>query len=54
MREFKVIKALQSGELIEVLQQYNQAKVPRYTYYRKQTYPDPKIHAFLDYFSWIG
>ena len=51
VREFKVIQDLQSGELIEILPQYNQDKVMRYSYYRQDTYPNPKIQAFLDYFS---
>lgn len=51
VREFKVARELQSGELIEILSQYNQDKVMRYSYYRQETYPDPKIQAFLDYFS---
>lgn len=51
VREFKISQALQSGELVEILPQYNQAKVMRYSYYRQQTYPNPKIRAFLDYFS---
>lgn len=51
VREFKVIRDLQSGALVEILSQHNQAQVVRYSYYRQQTYPDRKIQAFLDYFG---
>lgn len=51
VREFKVARELQSGEFIEILPQHNQDKVMRYSYYRQETYPNPKIQAFLDYFS---
>lgn len=51
VREFKVINELESGELIEILPSYNQEKVMRYTYYRQQLFPNPKIRAFLDYFN---
>lgn len=50
VREFKVIPELRSGELIEILPQYNQEKVMRYSYYRQESYPNPKIQAFLDFF----
>lgn len=51
VREFKVTQDLQSGALIEILPLYNQDKVMRYSYYRQEAYPNPKIQAFLDYFS---
>lgn len=51
VREFKVARELQSGELIEILSQYNQDKVIRYIYYRQDTYLNPKIQVFLDYFG---
>lgn len=51
VREFKVSAELNSGEFVEVLAPYNQSQVTRYSYYRKQAYPDPKINAFLNYFN---
>jgi DNA-binding transcriptional LysR family regulator len=51
VREFKVTQDLQSGDLVEILPQYNQDKVMRYTYYRQQAFPNPKIQVFLDYYS---
>lgn len=51
VREFKVRQELESGELIEILPQYNQEKVMRYTYYRQQEFPDPKIRVFIEFFS---
>lgn len=51
VREFKIAKELQSGEFIEVLPSFNQDKVMRYSYYRQEAYPNPKIQVFLDYFS---
>jgi DNA-binding transcriptional LysR family regulator len=41
---------IQSGKLIEILQKYNKIQLPIYIYYRHQTYPDPKVHAFIEYF----
>lgn len=51
VKEFKITKELQSGELVEILPRYNQSKIFRYSYYRKEAYPCPKISAFLDFFS---
>lgn len=51
VREFKVIQELRSGEFVELLPRYNQDKVMRYSYYRQETYPNPKIQAFLDFFQ---
>jgi DNA-binding transcriptional LysR family regulator len=51
VREFKILAELQAGVLIEVLPQHNQDRVMRYSYYRQEAYPNPKIQAFLDYFS---
>jgi len=50
VREFKVTQQLQSGEFVEILPQYNQNKVMRYSYYRQEAYPNSKIQAFLDFF----
>ncbi len=48
---FMVEKYLQRNELIEVLPDFSISDVPLYLYYKKHRYTQPKIRAFIDYFS---
>lgn len=47
-KEYMIEDYLKSGELVEIFPQ--KKYTPIYVYYRYQTYPDPKIRAFLEYF----
>lgn len=50
IKEYKAEPYLKTGELIEILPDYNQTQLPIYVYYRQQHHIDPKIRAFMDYF----
>ena len=49
-KEYMVEDQLQSGKLVELLPNYKKTQLPIYVYYRYQTYPDPKVRAFLEWF----
>ena len=51
VKEYMVEDHLKSGQLIEILPSHNKKQLPIYVYYRHQIYPDPKVQAFLEYFT---
>lgn len=51
IKEYKAESYLKTGELIEILADYNQTELPIYVYYHQQYHMDPKIRVFLDYFA---
>ena len=50
IKEYKANAYIKSGELTEILPNYNKTQLPIYVYYPEQSHIDPKISAFLDYF----
>lgn len=50
VKEYMVEDYIQSGKLVEILPKVKKTQLPIYVYYRYQTYPDPKVRAFLDFF----
>jgi DNA-binding transcriptional LysR family regulator len=50
VKEYMIEEYLKTRQLIEILPKYSKIQLPIYVYYRDQTYPDPKIRAFIDYF----
>ena len=51
IKEFLVSQELRSGKLVEILPKLNKKRDNVYFYYHHQKYVDPKIRAFIDYFS---
>lgn len=51
VKEYMVKEYLKSGQLVEILAKQTKAAWPIYVYYRYQAYPDPKVRAFIEYFS---
>ncbi len=51
VKEYAVKHYLKSGELINILPNYQKKEIILYVYYRNQIYLDPKIRAFLDFFT---
>ncbi len=51
IKEFLVASELKAGKLIEILPKLNKNKINVYFYYHYQKFVDPKIRAFIDYFS---
>jgi len=41
---------LKSEKLVEILPKFNKVQLLIYVYYCYQTYPNPKVRAFLDFF----
>jgi DNA-binding transcriptional LysR family regulator len=53
VKEYMVEEYLKSGQLTELLPTYKKTEYPVFVYYRYATYPDPKIQAFMDYFTHV-
>ena len=51
VKEYMVEDELKSGKLVEIFAKHKKAEWPIYVYYRYQAYPDPKVRAFMEYFS---
>ncbi len=43
--------ALQSGQLIEVLKEFEEPEIPVYLYYQQSKYLQPKIRRFIDFYT---
>ena len=50
-REYLAEEWIKKGELIEILPELNTRKLPIYVYFKRVSYPTPKIHAFLNFFK---
>ncbi len=51
VKEYRVQDELKEGKLVEILPQFHKTPISIYIYYRHQTYPDPKVRAFIDHFK---
>lgn len=51
VKEYMVEEYLKNGQLIEIFSKYKNNLLTIYVYYRYQIYPDPKIMAFINYFT---
>ncbi len=51
VKKYMIEDELKSGQLVEVLAKHKKAQWPIYVYYRYQAYPDPKVRAFMEYFT---
>jgi DNA-binding transcriptional LysR family regulator len=52
-KEYLIKQHIKSGKLVEVLSTYTKNQLSIYVYYRYQLYPDPKIRAFIDFFTQV-
>jgi DNA-binding transcriptional LysR family regulator len=50
IKSYFVEQELKDKVLVELLPSYTRTKMPIYVYYRHQSYIDPKIRAFMDFF----
>jgi DNA-binding transcriptional LysR family regulator len=50
-KEYMIQRYLDSRKLVEILPKYNKTTVPIYVFYLHQLYTDPKIRAFIDFFT---
>lgn len=53
LHHYVVADALLSGELVEVLAEYQRPEVPVYLYYQQSRYLNPKIRHFIDFYTKI-
>lgn len=51
LHEYIVTDALQNGELVEILREYQEPQLPVYLYYQQKRYLQPKIRRFIDFYS---
>lgn len=51
-KDYLISSLIKTDQLIEILPNYHSVQLPIYIYYRQQTYPNPKISAFLDFFKY--
>ncbi|MDF2866717.1 MAG: dmlR [Gammaproteobacteria bacterium] len=50
LHEYMVKEALATGELIELLPQFNEPDLPVYLYYQPSRHLQPKIRCFIDFY----
>lgn len=50
LHDYVVADALCSGELVEILSDYQDPKIPIYLYYQQSRYLQPKIRHFIDFY----
>ena len=51
LHDYMVTDAIQQGQLIEVLREYQEPKKNVYLYYQKSRYLQPKIRRFIDFYT---
>lgn len=51
LHDYVVADALRSGNLVEILSDFNKGQQPVYLYYQRSRYLQPKIRRFIDFYT---